>query len=375
MITQKINRIKSEPKVFASMETGVDDISIQSYNTATGQYFPDRTVSPKILTPIIGYVIKTTGERLDNAAKLLTDGHWYRLDSSTSGGLTSGTEIDASAPQVTAPDGTKYDRYEIDTTLGSATYGQIIIRENVHPDNPVTYIFTATLNVGTPRRIKVSFQARTNAVVVIPELMFDNSMQSHYNPWEDPQFFSVTPKVVPDTYPATYKWQAFHDSTWADVGQSHYDWAMKVDAATGKLTIDRKVMQDHLIFKCVATVNVNGKNVVIERAGSHTRQLPGFETYIRENGEILADAKSIQRSVNIKTAKGDITDLSELDISWYGNNNAKIASGSPATINIASLGAAMELGLDVVDRGGWCSAELDNGDWLIDNDGKILLIR
>ena len=131
----------------------------------------------------------------------------------------------------------------------------------------------------------------------------------------------------------------------------------------------------YLIFKCVATVNVNGKNVVIERAGSHTRQLPGFETYIRENGEILADAKSIQRSVNIKTAKGDITDLSELDISWYGNNNAKIASGSPATINIASLGAAMELGLDVVDRGGWCSAELNNGDWLIDNDGKILLIR
>lgn len=373
IIKQHIDFIDLKPDVGQSVRS--TGSSGQLYGSASGEYFPDRAVVPLVLTPIITWVDETTGESSDNAAKDLTDGKWYRLDQTTTGGLVAANEISSGATLV-LPDGTTTARFVIDATPGSATYGQLTIRENTPAGSTVTYVFKATLAVGEPREVCVSFDVSTISVDVVPSLMFDNSEQGLYNPWSSHPTFDITPSVTPSGYTAKFKWQSLHGTTWADVGVSQYDWALKVDAATGKLTINRALMQDELTLKCIASVNISGNNVDISRLLTHKRRLPNFEAEIQEDPLISRGEKKVQRSIRISTASGDIANADgELDIRWKNSAKTLIAQGQTVDINLSSLKADNDVVCEINDRGGWCLAELDNGDWLKDNDDKVLLIR
>lgn len=152
--------MESEPTAYVSLIPDPGAVTRQVYSTATGAYYPERSVAPLALNPTVGYEIKDTGKTVENAARELTDGHWYRLAAGSTGGLTPANEI-TNGMKVTAPDGTQVDRYTIDTTVGSPTYGRILIRENTPVSSPVTYVFVATLNVGSGVKLMKSFRSDT----------------------------------------------------------------------------------------------------------------------------------------------------------------------------------------------------------------------
>lgn len=375
MLKRKIKYIESEPTTYASLVPDAGAVTKQSYSTATGAYYPERSLAPLALTPTVGYEIKDTGKTVENAARELTDGHWYRLAAGSTGGLTPANEI-TNGMKTTAPDGSSVDRFTIDTTPGSATYGRILIRENVAAGSPVTYVFVATLPVGSGMKLMMSFLADTKAVTVMPEIQFDNSAQGLFNPWQDSGTFVITPSVVPSSYPATFSWRTQHGGLWGALGSTRLDWALSVNAATGALTIDRKVMPDALALKCVALVTVDDAKVEIERFVTHERRLPDFDYDVRHVADLLAGQTTIAPKLYVASGKREIANpAEELDIPWYGAGSSPIAHGANPSIPVSALGAAMELGVDPRDKGGWKSVVNDAGLFIVDDQGRQIIAR
>lgn len=375
MLRKKINYVESEPTSYSSIIPDAGAITRQIYSTATGLYYPERSVAPLALNPTVGYEIKDTGEAVENAAAKLTDGHWYKLTDGTTGGLTAANEI-TNGMKMTAPDGTQVDRYTIDTTIGSATYGRLLVRENTPVNSPVTYVFVATLNVGSGMRLMMSFRSDTKGVTVMPEIQFDNDPQALYNPWQDSDTFVITPSITPSSYAATFAWKTMHGTAWGALGSTHYDWALSADAATGALTINRKLMQDRINLKCVAQVTIEGVQVEIERVATHERRLPRFEYEMRHLASLLRTQKVIAPKLYVESDKVEIADpAGELEIPWYGPGTTPIAYGANPTIPVSALGAAMELGVDPKDRGGWKALEDGSGNYLVTEAGQQIVAR
>lgn len=366
MIRKKINRFSSPPRVFAGIQVDSGAIVRQTYDVVAGTYYPDRTLVPLVLTPVIGYNDTDLKKTVENAADLLTDGHWYRLaaDSpNTSDMLSSANEI------VNGTDGTT-----IDTTVGSATYGKLSLAENVSPGTPVTYVFVARL-----RGIQVSarFRVECDTTQVIPELIFDNNAQGLYDPLGDRSDFVIIPSVIPAGYTSTFKWQILHEGKgWTDLGTSRLDWA--VEAEGDGVRIKRSVMPDRISLKCIATVTAgsDGSTITLEETVTHTRRLPDMEYSIGHVADLSPTTTSISPKSFIRIGRKEFADLKdEVTIDWYGAGTSAIAHGVNPVIPVSALGTDMDLGLDVKDAGGYKALVDSDGAFIVDSDGKLIILK
>lgn len=369
---RKINRIESDLKVYSSICAGDGDIVRQSYNAASGETYPDRRLIPLTLTPVAGYTNPDTGMSVTNALPELTDGHWYRLDNSTTGGLNADSEI-TNGMTIKDAGGKSIARFDINTTIGSAKYGEIKIYENVSAGNPVTYVFKALLATGKPKVIVARYRCVTESVEVMPELYFDNDTQGLYNPVDGARYFTIHPRVSPSGLKATFAWETLHSAKWGALGSTLYDWALTRDG--DGVRIDRSVMQDVIKLKCVATVEVGGAYVQVEGIVTHTRRMPKIEYEMIHVGDLNEGDKEINPYALVKVGKKILTDLSELRTDWYGSGSTAIGSGINPKLKVSQLGASMDLGLDVKDRGGWKHLVTADGKPIVTADGKSIICR
>ena len=337
---------------------------VQEYNTLGGEWYPDRTLVPLVIQPLVGYSNPNNGHTESPSASRLTNGHWYRVDNTTGPNLSASNEIKPGT------------LYTIDTTSGSATYGKLTSRENILPGNPVTYVFTATLvpDVGDPVAIRASWQARTKATERYPVFSLSNSGETMYNPWEDADLFTISPDLKPMIAGATFTWESQHGGVWKALGSTHYDWA--VSKSGNAITVRRTLMQDRLDLRCTVRYTSGGKihtetiNVTI------ARRLPAYTCDIIGVSNLLAGDKSIAPRALIETAKGILTDpKGELTVRWYNSANSLVGEGMQPVISISALGSTMEVGLEVKDTGGWKALELSNGHYLTDGEGRIIIVR
>lgn len=374
---KKITRVSSPPKTYISI-VPEDGASVkQTVHAASGEVYPDRRLTPLVLTPVVGYKVAASGEQSDNAAPLLTDGHWYRLSKSTgSTGPSAQTEI-TNGMALTGGIAPHTSRYEIDSTPGSATYGRIRIYENADPADPPTYLFTARLSVAGGAVIAASFRTPAVAVDTLPALYFDNATEGIYNPWEDSPQFSIHPRINPASYQAYYNWESYHDGAWAALFSTPYDWAITRDG--NGVTIDRSSMQSLIRLRCIASINVGG--TIHQEIGyvTHSRRLPWFEFDWYGIAGIAADVRTLHPRLKVTCNRADITkaaDLAQLIINWYGSGSSPIATGPGPDIPVSALGADMDLGLSVSDRGG--HKLLVSGDGAchyVTDDGKELIVQ
>ena len=351
-------------KTYASMKVDAATEPVQEYDATTGEYYPDRTLAPLVLTPVFGYTDPNDGSETPNAAALLTDGHWYRLDNTTGGKCDSTTEITS---------GTKY---VIDTQIGSPTYGRISIKENVLPGNPVTYIFRATLRHPNGETIvkETSWQARSRATETFPTLKLDQATETSYNPWDDPDTFTLNPILTPAVPGAVYDWETCHNSVWGALGSTHYDWALS--RSGNGVTVNRAQMQDRIDIRCKVTYKLNGKTLTDTITASVVRLLPKFEYDITRLSGIRQTDSSIAPQAIIRTAKKMITDpKGEVTVTWYNAAGTAVGTGMNPAIPLSSLGSTLDLGLDIQDAGGWKALELADGSYLTDASGAILIAR
>ena len=335
----------------------------QNYDMATGTYYPDRQIVPLVLTPVIGYYLKDTGANVANAAAKLIDGHWYRFDNSTDGSFSAKNEISNS------------DLYSIDTTIGSATYGRLTVKENVMPGNPVTFVFVATLSLTSGYRVTASISLKCDSIE-LPDIYFDNNTQALYNPWDKSEIgkFTINPVITNGNVNVSYRWQSMINNEWINLGDSPEDYAT-VRSGIG-VTIDRTVMPDQIVLKCIASFKFAENTVEVEKIITHTRRLPAFEYDITHVADIKEDMKVLNPYALILSGKNVIDNPGEeVTISWYGSGTAPIAEGMNPQISISSLGSAMDLGLEVLDAGGYKVLIDDDGAYLADDDGSYFILK
>ncbi|MBD5585871.1 MAG: hypothetical protein HDQ88_12380 [Clostridia bacterium] len=351
-------------KTYTSMDVGTGTEPVQDYDATTDVYYPDRALSPLVLTPVVGYSDPNDGTEVPNAAASLTDGHWYRLDNSTSGQLDSTTEIKSGTT------------YVIDTLVGSATYGRISIGENVKPNNPVTYVFRATLTHpnGERKLVEMRHQARSNAVATIPTLSIDNATEVMYNPWGSEDVIAFNPILRPDISGTTYLWESLHGTTWGEVESTLLDWA--VSKSGNGVKVKQSVMQDRIDLRCTASIPVaGGGNLKETVAVSIVRRLPKYTPKLYGVVNVTPDVKSISPRAQIEVDGIVRTDLKgELDIVWYNAAGAVVGRGLNPVIPLSALGGVYDIGFDDVDQGGWKALTDDQGRFIL-SDGKLILVK
>lgn len=364
MIKRKITRFEQPLKVYSSILVDKGAITRQTYNVATGEYYPDRALIPLVLTPQIGYYLNDAVDVVENAAAELINGHWYRLDTNTSG-------KDLSAAEIT--DGADY---KIDSKIGSSTYGQLEIKRNTLAGNPETYLFRATLNRNGGVAVSATFRVSCDKIERLPELYFDNNTQALYNPWDTSGIkrFAINPKLTSDDYPVKYKWQYQNDGVWADLGTLPEHWAVEENG--NGVIIDRTHMPEEIVLKCIATISISGVGVTIEKIVTHRRRLPAFEYEIAYIGDVKEDVRSIYPRALIRTGSNVIEDVErEVTVNWFGEDDGVMATGMNPQIALSNLGADMELGLEVRDAGGYKLLKSRDGSYFTANDGAYFLLK
>lgn len=361
-------KVKSLPiKHYASIKPEAASQPVQEYDVLSGEFYPERTGTmavPLVLTPVIGYTDSNTGIDVPDAATMLTNGHWYRIDNTSGSALTAANEIVSGTA------------FSIDSVAGSQTYGQLTVKENVDPGNPVTYVFLAVLNPvnGDPVSVSARWQSRTRAVERMPVFSLDNAREVLYNPWEDADVYSINPVLKPAIAGATYTWESLHDSAWGPLGATLLDWA--IEKVGDGIKVKRSVMPDRIDLRCSVQYGVRGKTHTETLTVTVSRRLPEFRYDLIGVGDIRADNKSIAPRAVIETAKGVLVDpKDELDIAWYNSNDSVVGSGLQPVIPVSSLGSTMEIGLDVKDAGGWKALVDDDGAFLVDDDGALLIVK
>lgn len=338
---------------------------VQEYDVTTNEYYPDRSLIPLVIRPVVSFTDPNTGLSETDAAARLTDGHWYRLDNTSGGALSASTEI------------TSGSTYIIDTVAGSPTYGQLKAKENILPGNPVTYVFRATLVApsGERREIIKSYQAASVSTSTIPTLQLDKAQESLYDPWSDTDTFDINPVLSPAIAGATYSWKTFHGTAWGALGSTHYDWAIKANG--NGVRISRAIMQDRLLLRCEVAYTINGKQHTDSISASVTRRLPEkWEYDIQGISNIRQTDKSISPKAVIRSGKKIISDTKgEVNVIWYNAAGTEIARGLQPVIQVPALGSGLEIGLDITDAGGWKALETADGKYITDAAGNLLIAR
>lgn len=367
MIRKGFRKIFIPLKTYTSMEVGTISEPIQEYDAVTGDFYPDRTVinCELVLTPLVGYNDPNNGSENPNAASMLTNGHWYRIDNTSGGKLDSTTEI------VSGTD------YVIDTLTGSPTYGRISIRENVAPGNPVTYVFRATLTHpnGDVVPVEIRHQARTRSIATVPVLSLDNATEQMYDPFSSEDMITFHPVLTPAVPGATYAWESLHGTAWVPLESTLLDWAVGKDGDGVK--VKRSVMPDRIDLRCTVTIpTAVGKSITDMVTVAIVRRVPEFHFDMSQVLNVRDNVKSIAPKAIIEMGGKIITDpKSELKIIWYNSLDKEVARGLNPVIQLTDLGGVLDIGLDVVDAGGWRALVDSNGKFIVTDTGKLIIVK
>lgn len=376
----KINVVEPDAQVFPSLlEDGADSV-LQTYSETTGEYFPNRSLVPLTLTPLIGYRLPN-GEQSSNAHLQMSDIKWYKLTGDQKIG-DAGTQINHTA-----------GLYEINTDTTSERFGEIKIYENVPPGSQVTYVFQGWLSTPARRLVTLYCGARTIKTELMPRLFFDNAHITTYDPLGDIPKITVRPYLSPEPDDAnatvSYVWKSRHATSesklsneWSVVGSTPLDFAISVNPTTGELTINRDYMPDDIRLICEATITIGTKTTVLSRAYAHERKLPHLKWNTRGLMDITTDTLRIQPEAIATGAKGVVADedlFKEVDQWWYrcGSSDVHIASGQKPILAVADIksNGIMNVGFEPRYRGGWKVLTDGAGKAILNGAGKPILVR
>ena len=353
----------------------------QVYDSDTGEYMPDYTITPLVIQPRVGRMDKDGIVQPGSVNKDLFNIRWREI----TGGVSTLISTDD-------PD------YEIVT--GGDNAGRIRVKKNAQPSLPITLEFSAGyLDAGRTRQIiavrgtyMVASGNSSKSPLVFELTAADTTV---YNPLKDPAMQTVHAhlKAGADQVPAGNwlpVWEVLReDGSWDEVGDMDYC----VNTDGNACVIDRSLMGHGLSLRVRAKYDAGGNPGSTELTESSpmkiinfVRRIPRYEYDIAglPTG-IPPNLMYVYPEVVISDTNGIMDNATdELLPLWYIATNSTgglsytlVATGKSPEVSTGPLDDVLGavLAVDVVDRGPLLPMEDSDGKILSDSDGKILLIK
>lgn len=362
----------------------------QSFDSNTGEFTPDYTLTPLTLLASVSVIDLDGIIESGSVNKQLTNIRWSQIEAGVST-LISSTNQD----------------YQIGAK-GTDDAGQLQIRRNVDPAQPVTIVFEAEyLDPRTNQlfRILLHRLIRCTTEAASPRLEIDSPAQVVYNPVRHPAkqtvkaSFTLGGADIPAANRA-FIWEILRaDGTWSEVGNAddgYLDYDVEISADGITATVDRSLMGDSLTLRCVALYDAGGDPAsqpvtaaTPVRTVSFTRRIPEYEVEILYTPYNIPKTPYIFPSCQVRDTISLLTD-DEINenflVDWLMATNKpgnatltyqKIGEGIspqlPTDLMSATIGGV--LAVDVNPRDPWMAWIDADGKALTDADGSILLIR
>lgn len=361
--------------------------STQSVNSI-GTLYPDYTITPLTLDPVLSVFDPDTGESLGNDMENAATVVWQQIEGNTVTEITS-----SNSAYTIASAGANRGRLQLKQNLSAS--GTRVLRCKVSyfdPRRGETVEHVATYKV-----------TRRNDASARPRLRLDVPRALEYNPLRDSSEIKITARLTSPgkSWKAPvncgFIWEKWTGSAWrrilspSDAGYEIMDYDVSISGDTSYITVSRDRMGSELRIRCRAWyLDPQTNNPVGALSASFNGVAPTDEVFLKRNAKFKVDVQNVgwrmsngTRSVRPKAVIsdiGNIENVSELDFRWKagmsGATLKDVATGQNPEISVplASSGT-FEMDLDVKDRGSWCAAQTADGKILTLPDGSILLIR
>lgn len=295
----------------------------QTYDADTGEYSPDYSLTPHVVTPRVG-IIDPDGILPDGCVNAeLSDMGWYRVV----GGVEEATPLTSTPKQCAI------------TTYGDDC-GKLLWYVNAAPQAPIVLRFKAKFLDRRTGQVYTINEDHTltcrNATVYKPVVLL-SSGDSFYNPLRDPDkqtikaYLRLGSKEC-DTDKRRFVWELLR-STGYFTAVTAEDFEVAVSADTASVTVDRTLMGDGITLRCRAQYSAEGKPTAVEltdsspfRVVSLARRIPSFD-YDWQGVPDNLDPKteSIRPVATVSDNVGDIVNPSRnLQFRWYMSPNLSI---------------------------------------------------
>ena len=360
--------------------------SRQTYDSESGTYTPDYTLTPLIIQPRIGRLDKDEILSAGAINQLLANVKWYEI-------------IDGTRAVIA----TTNTGYEITTSGGNA--GRIKVKKNAEPNHPITlefYAEYADTRTGQLYIIRDTFMVKCNDVTALPEVYLDAADQTIYDPLIDVADQTVHASLKLGTKECAaanrvFVWELLRDDgTWSSVGSDNtLDYCVEVAADTASAVVHRDLMGENLALRCRAKYDAEGSPATVTLNDGSPCKMVEFVRRIHKFDFDIVDCPvnipsgllAIAPRASIYDTNGEITNPErELIVLWYVATNK--ASGSlsytqiehgqnpeslPTSAMSNQYGAVY--GIDVKDIGPVAAWEDGDGNVFEDGDGNIILIH
>ena len=362
----------------------------QSYDSSTGVFTPDYTLSPLTIRANISVMDPDNVIPAGDINAQLANIRWY--------------EIVGGVETLISPTNTDY----VIGAEGTADAGQIQVKRNIEPATPLTLLFRAEFvdpRTGQLFSFSLSKLIRCSTEAASPRLEIDSPAQVVYNPIRHAakQVIKATLTLAGTTVPAANRalvWEVLRaDGTWSAVGNAtdgELDYDVEVTADGTQATVDRSLMGERLTLRCIAKYDTGGNptaqtvtDATPVKTVTFTRRIPEFWAEILDAPYNIPQTPYIFPRVQIRDTMAILTDdeaNEHFTSDWLMATNKpgnatltyqKIGSGIkpqlPTSLMSTSIGGVLEV--DVEPRDPWAALADSDGKVLTDSDGAILLIR
>ena len=353
----------------------------QAYDSFTGEYSPDYTLTPVVIQPEVSIIDKDGVLASGSVNAQLSSIKWYE----TANGTRTQIATDSSD-------------YEI--TQSGSQAGRIRMKKNVQPQQPVTLSFYAEYAVARNNQV---FAVQGSTLVTcasessLVRVSIDQPSVLLYDPLHDADSLTITADIWVGGTKGSPSWDAVWSMTREDGASASLadsacfpENAGITDGGDGTLTVDMTLQGDETDLQAGAATggktmwNPSDTVAIVRRVPEYEYDIEGVPY------DIPAGALSISPVATVRTTKGIVdsgrADRELLPVWYMATNKAsgslsykQVAHGWNPTISTSGMSTLHGgvLGLDVIDRGGMCLWEdgTDTECVYTDDSGCALMIK
>lgn len=360
----------------------------QTHCAETGEYVPDRSLTPLVITPAVK-VQDPEGAIADGDAQLV-GAAWYAIPADVAAAVPDGSYIGKELSKYMITSAT--DGYSVDAKSGALT-----VSRNTPYLSPVVLVFTAGVSdtrSGRVVRVQDSVILSTSSVAVAASLTLDKPSAWNYNPISDEGIRTIKASLLlggqePDPTKVSVKYWWYRVSGDTETLVSEDDLFYESGQNTDTLSIDPSYLDSETI-RCKADYSVDGETLgdtpsdgCLAADTTVTRRYPPyeFENYVHGGVEVSQSATEVKNECVVTVGRNVLDSPSRFfTVIWSIKkpvNGAEwiiLGYGDSVMVPRADVEGGADIGLELEEPEPLGAMTDDSGDTLTDDEGNILTL-